>query len=414
MRLCSDGSYNYCRWATTRQTLDNIKDVAPVTFFRERMSDLRAALLDGQVPEGCSACQRMDRHGKVSGRLRQLLKTGIRTENFAATTQSSPYYDQFLNSIATGSTDLLPVDWQIDLGNYCNGACVFCGPESSSRLATEFKRIGIFTGTVPRSWAEDPAQVERLIGTLKSTRNLRYLHFIGGETVITPAFKTILKALVSENIIATSIGFTTNLTVWDEEVISLLAQFESVHLGMSIESFAPVNDYARWPATHAVVQPILRKWVEIARELDWYMQLRTTPTALTIQALHTVYDFAFKEGIAVESCNFLESPEFLRASVLPIHERRVAMKNIQDWILSVSDDVGEGNVVNTRNPVLARAQVLQDARSYLNYLQHEPDETFRLPALASYLSKIDNSRNISVFDYLPHYEELFRTAGYTD
>ena len=44
-----------------------------------------------------------------------------------------------------GHTLRTVTDWQIDLGNYCNGRCVFCSPSSSSSLATEFKKIEINT-----------------------------------------------------------------------------------------------------------------------------------------------------------------------------------------------------------------------------------------------------------------------------
>jgi hypothetical protein len=56
--------------------------------------------------------------------------------------------------------------------------------------------------------------------------------------------------------------------------------------------------------------------------------------------------------------------------------------------------------------------VLQDAVSYVNYLERCPDETHQLPAMTQYLKKLDQSRGNCVLDYLPEYEELFRSAGY--
>lgn len=414
LRIRPDGSYEYCRWVSERSVGNpNINNVAPVTFFREHMSEVRKGMLMGTAPSGCAACHRMEQYHKVSGRQRQLLKTGIRLENFAATAQSSPYYAKFLESLDAGDTDVMPVDWQIDLGNYCNGACVFCGPASSSRLATEFKRIGIHADTVPRNWTDDPASVQLLVDTLVEVKSLRYLHFIGGETLLTPAFKQILSALVDHGLTGVTLGFTTNLLVWDDAMVDLLKNFKEVNLGLSIESFAPVNDYARWPATHATVQPILRRWLDLGKSLGWITQIRTTPTALTIETLHTVFDFAFKEGVSVESCNFLERPAFMRASVLPAEIKQTAAQNIRTWIESTGIIPQVVSDVNTRNPAIARQQIVQDATSYLHYLESAPDETHMQPELAAYLSKIDRSRNISVFDYLPHYEEFLRASGYT-
>jgi len=57
-------------------------------------------------------------------------------------------------------------------------------------------------------------------------------------------------------------------------------------------------------------------------------------------------------------------------------------------------------------------QVVEDLLSYKNYLKNEPDESFRLPDTVSYIKQLESLRNNSVLDYLPEYEELFRTAGY--
>ena len=54
------------------------------------------------------------------------------------------------------------------------------------------------------------------------------------------------------------------------------------------------------------------------------MQLRITPTCLSVHELHTVYDYAWQNMIAVESCNFLYRPEYLRIGVLPEAQRQVA------------------------------------------------------------------------------------------
>jgi len=48
----------------------------------------------------------------------------------------------------------------------------------------------------------------------------------------------------------------------------------------------------------------------------------------------------------------------------------------------------------------------------VEYMRNEPDESHRLPDLISYLKTMEQSRKNSVLDYLPEYEELFRSAGY--
>lgn len=410
MRINNDGTYEYCRWTRNKisDSRYHISRMSPKEYFQEHLQTLRQQLLEGIAPENCGACYQMEMHGKVSGRQKQLLKIGVHPDYFVKSLQSSPWIDHLRSD---SNTDLMPQDWQIDLGNYCNSACVFCDPRSSSKLAAEFKHLGLIEQMPPANWSDDPALMKRFLESLEASPHIRYLHFIGGETLITPAFKTILSRLVDLGLNrSATIGFTTNLTTWNDSILELLQKFDKVNLGVSVECFHRVNDYARWPSKITQVQRILSQWLELAKERAWYVQMRVTPTLLTIGHLISIYEYALEHGLAVESCNFLENPPHLRPNVLPLDYRAPIIERLERWI--TIHDMDSTPVINTRNPDFANLQVLQDAASYVNYLKDQPDESHRLPDLVRYLRKIDDNRGISVLDYLPEYEKLFRSAGY--
>lgn len=412
MRINNAGNYEYCRWAAKddRNNNTNIKQTTPTEYFQQHMATVRQAMLTGETVSGCRECVQMEQHGKISGRQKQLLKIGVQTDQFAKTLASSPWVSEFASNL-DGKTQQLPQDWQIDLGNYCNSACVMCGPHSSSKMATEFLKLGIIDQLPKSSWCNDPALVERFIGTLKKSPHIQYLHFLGGETLITPAFKRILQVLVESGLgQSLTVGFTTNLTVWDQSVIELLTNFAGVHLGMSVECFHPVNDYVRWPSELSQVQLHAHRWLELAQEHNWLVQLRTTPTILTVSKLLSVYDFAWQHLIAVESCNFLNRPEHMRVSVLPLTYRASVVHDMKQWLAQHPAN-GE-TVTNIRDPGVVHTQITQDLQSYINYIENTPDESDQLPALVQYLKLLEGSRGNSILSYLPEYEELFRTAGY--
>lgn len=407
MRITNNGDMNYCRWTSVQTTQTNIAQVSPVEFFQRNMVPVRQTILDGESPAGCALCHNMEQHGKISGRQKQLLKVGVRLDRFEKTLASSPWVNTFANS----NFQQLPQDWQIDLGNHCNSACVFCSPDASSRLAVEWKRLG-FIDQLPRaSWAENPELLNKFVVTLKQSPHIQYLHFIGGETLITPAFKTILTALVDAGLHQTAtIGFTTNLMSWDHDVVELLTQFNSVHLGMSIESFDSVNEYVRWPAQMHKVNQYLSQWITLAQQHKWLMQFRTTPTVLSVSSLLTVYDQAWNNNIAIESCNFLNRPHFMKPSVLPIHYRNAIVDSMQQWI--DRHKTQHETVVNIRDPNVAHQQIVQDLESYVRYLKNEPDTSDNAPELIAFLKRLESSRSNSILTYLPEYEEFFRSAGY--
>ena len=414
MRITNPGKYEYCRWATPYQPgpLDSIKHKSPIYWFQYGMSGIRKDMLDGKPIAGCQDCYQMEQHGKISGRQRQLLKAGIDTENFDKTFLSSPWLETFKDSQQRkGDTDVTPQDWQVDLGNYCNSACIFCSPEFSSKIAVEYKRIGISNEMPTSNWCEE--YLNSFLDTLSQSENIAYLHFIGGETLITPAFKQILKALISSKLNnKVSIGFTVNLTVWDQEIVDLLHEFREINLGMSVECFHPVNDYVRYGSKLATVQKILDQWIDFGTQhSNCLMQLRTTPTLLSIKHLLSVYDVAWEKGLNVESCNFLSNPQSMRPTVLPMEYRKDIIQSMQDWLAKHPVEPGE-TLTNTRHPLHTRRQIVHDLTSYVDYLSSQQEESHLLPELANFLMLLESSRNNCILDYLPEYEKLFKDSGY--
>ena len=408
MRITNSGDMRYCRWSEMLPgPVVNIREQTPYEYFHNVISPIRSNLLNGRRPAGCRECHVMEDHGKISGRQRQLIKVGVHLDNFEKTMQSSPYWSEFVHSNQNqGHATGMIRDWHIDLGNFCNSACVFCLPESSSRLASELYKLKYINELPPENWSSDPQCVQRVIDVLKVNPGFQYVHFIGGETLITPAFTQIVQSLVGTESV---IGFTTNLTVWPQDTVNLLEKFNSVNIGLSIECMDKVNDYVRWPSEIAAVKENLEKWIALGKKHpNWNLTMRITPTFLTASRFLSVYDFALIHNLNVESCNFLHNPRYLRLSVLPQEQRKQIAEQIEAWL---PKNLGT-QVLNIRNPEFRKQASIQDAASYVQYLKTAPDETHLLPELARYLRRIDKNRRLSVFDYLPEYEDILRSAGY--
>ena len=415
LQINNSGRYEYCRWSDKRNRNrgPSIQEQTPLEFFQQGMAPVRQSMLNGETVADCGECYLMDQHSKVSGRQRQLLKIGARLDDFTNTMLSSPWLGEFKSTQdREGVTQQTPQDWQVDLGNYCNSGCIFCNPDYSSRLATEFIQLKLISQTPSANWCEDPVKFNRFLDSLRASKHIKYIHFIGGETLITPAFKRTLEALINENLQHTiTIGFTTNLTVWDQTVIDLLVQFKQINLGMSIECIHPLNDYVRYGSTIGQATDIMDQWLTVAREKQWLVQLRVTPNIFTIYHLDTVYEYAYQKNLAVESCNFLDDPAFMKPSVLPMSMRKPIIDKLTQWV-NEHNVVVSGKIVNTRNPDFAQQQIVEDANSYISYLKNQPDESERLPALVEYLKLLESSRKNQILDYIPEYEELLRSAGY--
>jgi hypothetical protein len=99
-------------------------------------------------------------------------------------------------------------------------------------------------------------------------------------------------------------------------------------------------------------------------------------------------------------------------SILPIDIRQNIAKELQSWVNSKKLLFAEETIINTRDPNKVKDYILQDAMSYVDYLQNAPDESSSWPTLVSYLKKLESSRKNSIIDYAPEYEKLLRSAGY--
>jgi len=359
-------------------------------------------MVAGEVIDECSECYEMEKYNKISGRQRQLLKTCIELDNFDKTLQASPFYDEFKKTADGGKCGLPILDWQVDLGNFCNSACIFCTPDSSSRLATEFIKMNLIDELPTKAWCNDSKLVSSFIETVICTPKLKYIHFIGGETMITPAFKRILRGLETHGINdRVTIGFTTNLTVWDDEIIHLLSKFKEVNVGLSIETFDDVNDYVRYPSKINDVKVILDKWIELGKENKWLAQLRITPTWMTVDSIDTVFEYAYNNGIGIE-CGLMSKSTSMRINALPQPLLAQVISQFERWISSKDEIDKSAN----------QLEVIGVAHHYLNYMKRAKYEPKLLHGIITFIKKLEQRRNNSIINYKPHYEEFLRLAGY--
>lgn len=417
MRIDNNGDYAFCRWQRNNNIGKriNIQDVSPLEYFQKHMSAIRMEMFGGQPFNQCKSCHVMEEHGKISGRQKQLLKIGVDEKHFKKSLLSSPLFDAIDRSYKNnGNTELHPVDWQIDLGNFCNSACIMCAPKFSSKLANEWHKLGfIDTPYDTKNWASDDQLLNKFIGSLTQIKNLKYLHFLGGETLLIPAFKKILQALVDAGLNKDAIiGFTTNLTVWPQDVIDVLKNFAHVHVGVSIETLNSVNDYIRWPSKIAEVKENLAKFIALANDKDWFTSLRVTPNLFSVYYIDALYEFAFENSVGIESCNFIHRPAFLKIDLLPTNMRKVIIEKLQALLNKYANDQHQETIINVRQKKVIGQTLIKDIQSIISYLQNVEVCDTEYKNLLNFIKIIEQNRGNSIIEHAPEYEKFLRDIGY--
>lgn len=387
------------------------------------MDGIRARMVDGESQRMCSACIYEDSNNKVSGRQRQLLKSAINIQNFDKTFCASPNWSKFEYSYNhAGRTDAMPIDLQIDLGNTCNSACIMCTPDYSSRLAVDYTTLNLIDPdlfkkyNVGKNWADDNELVDKFVDEIAANPNIKYIHFLGGETLYLKSFYRICDKLIelgySKNI---SIGTTTNCTVYSPALERIIKEFKHVHLGLSVESFHLVNDYIRYPSDVDQVWDNIEQFLSLREQTGLHLSLRITPNILSIYHIDSVFEFMLDNKITAESCNILHEPSCLRIELLPDDLRQEIItkidKLIDQYELVESNEV----IVNRRrddlvNPVIR--SVIFEYRDFLASYQLPNDVEEQRYKLVKFLKSFEILRDNPILNYLPEYEEFLRSYDY--
>jgi sulfatase maturation enzyme AslB (radical SAM superfamily) len=385
------------------------------------MRQLRAALLNGQSAPGCASCYYEDEFGKLSGRTRQLLKSGVQVNDFDRTMRSSPHYQRFLHSYQnSGHGDYHPVDLQIDLGNVCNSACIMCDPVSSSRLHTDYIKLHKINSTLFEnpskytSWTQNPDTLERFITELIAIPNLKYIHFLGGETLYDEAFYTICDRLVtagiSKNII---IGTTTNGTIHNNRIDNLISQFKEFHLGISIEAVSSLNDYVRYPGKIDPILSNIDKFLALRSSTGLYVSLRITPNIFTISEIDQLFEYMIEKNVIAESCNILFKPECLRIELLPESIRQQTIDKLDQLIVKYKLTKTSDNNIRKADAIAdVIGNVVIDYQQFLTTYAIPKNVDILRQQLVIFLKSFESLRNNSILDHAPNYTEFLRHYGY--
>jgi sulfatase maturation enzyme AslB (radical SAM superfamily) len=316
---------------------------------------------------------------------------------------------------------MAPVDLQIELGNTCNSACIMCVPEASSRLEQEYHKLHKINSSLfvkpktYKSWTKDENLVKKFVQEIISIPKLRYIHFLGGETLYDESFYTICDQLVAHGIAKDIIvGTTTNGTIFNNRIQKFIENFKQFHLGISIESVTPLNDYVRWPGKIDSILPNIDKFLQL-REANpgLFISLRITPNVFSIYDIDKLFVYMIENHVIAESCNILNNPQHLRMELMPNDIRNEVKEKLEKLIDYY--ELKKENIANIRRKDKidqVTANVILDYYQFVsNY--DVPDDVENLRRnLIDFIKSFEYLRDNSILDYAPRYEKFLRNYGY--
>lgn len=418
-----DGSLAFCCHATPNLPYDvsdksiyNIKNMSIRQWYNSvPMREARLKMFEDDRWDHCSRCWHEEAMGTTSRRHRSNQKSVIFTkQNFHDSYEQSPGFVNFDYSARNqGAHDGMPIDLHIDLGNYCNLACKMCGPQASSRIASQYKRWNLLQETAT-DWTQDSAVWQRFCAEIVEITKLKNIHFMGGETIIQEKFQNLIDFLIENGRTDVNISFVTNGTTFDQQLIDKLKKFPRVGIEISMESLDRTNEYTRQGTDNLAVEQNLALYQSQCNGSSITVTLRPAPSLLTVKSYWQVIKFALEKQYLIKS-NLCTSPRFLDIEILPrnirqsykyFYETLIDQFNLTDSELT--RDFNESDPFNYK--AVAKNQIMQ----ILNLLDRPEacDQDINLKKLVEHLDRWDRVYGFDARQIYPEMAEIFGKHGY--
>ena len=200
-----------------------------------------------------------------------------------------------------GVFDLQTVD--VRWTNLCNFACVYCGPEFSSRWSQELK---IHPATPNQ---QQLADFKNYI--YQHASQLKHVYLAGGEPLLMKENLLLLERLNP----TTNIRINTNLSKVDTRVFETVCEFPNVHWTVSVETMADEFEYIRHGGSWHDFMENLEKISGLGHKISFNM----LHFLLNYNSIFDCVDFLQAQGFHNNSfvIGSLLNPEYLNIRHLP-------------------------------------------------------------------------------------------------
>jgi len=207
------------------------------------LNKIRNQFLQGEKPEECAFCWRLEEQGLPSRRI----------------TCGQELY----------SNDLKITHLEINVNNRCNLACRICTPRYSTAW---FKEARLLQLEIPKPGVNEVWKSINL-------STVEWIHFTGGEPFLGNDHLKIIEKINNKK--NCSLYYNTNGTIRvDQIVLDVWSEFKLVKLAFSIDDIEEHFEYQRYGA----------KWDEVVNNLFWYKEQAPHNTMFCVNRTVSLYN----------------------------------------------------------------------------------------------------------------------------
>jgi MoaA/NifB/PqqE/SkfB family radical SAM enzyme len=379
----TEGNYQLCCVAITPQTAEYSTDShTPLEFMNSDYmtsvrEDMLSHALSEQTASACASCIKNEAVGMQSRRLTQNAKY-----------QNAQTLDTIRRFVDNPDEKLLASDLQYVnlkmLGNICNLKCIMCNPNSSSKIAAEFKKHKIkdIDKTIKTAYNDD-SKAGYFADIAIILENIDRFSLIGGEAFVHPDFDEIFEMVMnSSNVGNIDLFIITNGTLLPQKVLDNAHRFGRLTLNFSIDGVGDRASYIRNGTVWSVYDNNLRRAIASDAHVSFTVAVQT----LNIGYLDEIYDYVVSVGI---------DPAFVGWSTTVTYPARHNASNIPTGLKQEYKD-------KYAKRQFKHIESLAQAMSILD-TQHDSDNEFQ--EFIRQQKFFDNIRNECLTDVFPEFSK---------
>ena len=407
--VCSEGQRPIGPWEQTQKNPEgqylsthSLEEIWNGEWF----SDFRVGKAKGEHDPNCHTCYQEDSWSDNKGS-----KRGWWIDRYAPDDLEKVKEEAIQNN---GKVSTMPWHWELRLSNTCNAQCVMCGPQNSSKIASEIM-MNQDNPLLPldfkarhdrhKLFPQTRQKKEDLLKTFKD--NIKYctlLELHGGEPWADPAVTDLLK-YISETEYAKNISIRTfsNCTLLTKEKVEVLNKFKGGEFMCSIDAVGKESEFVRYPLT----------WEDTERGLNIICDnLKSEFKVKTLSVFHLFniasLDKTFNELLKYKRIGITQAPVsrplYLSSRLLPLDMRLEFSQKLDPF--KNEEQLVKYNTVKSLQSHLSMPYEKLASVERMSINEYGQYREKIIKQFIAYYKYLDNVRNQNTLEMFPHIKEF--------
>ena len=402
MHFMPNKDVNPCCLSPIHETIGNMNNQdIPQIWNSDRMKQLRKDMLEGnERPDFCYRCYEKENDGFTS--LRTHMNDSYLENHYGIVEQTTE----------DGRVDPLNlIHWDFRFSNVCNQKCRTCGIEFSTQWHADFIKLWDLDKNHPST----PPKVKRIwIDELEFEKDfdtffdkVEYIHFAGGEPLITDEHYKVLDRLIEAGRSDVRLRYSTNfnaLKYKKYDILEMWKHFDHIELMASIDDMGDRYNYIRKGGNWDKVVANFSKFKDsgLFERPNMHWGLHPTISFWNIYYMPDFHRECIKLGMidvnkkhdhwfTTFHLNNLIQPKYYNCQILLPHLK----KQVTDKLLAYADELEKVYKIPS-----------DPFRNLVTYMNQE-DKTNQIPKMQNMTHRLDKIRAEETPKIFPFIKEMF-------